>query len=424
MGARVLLAGGGAREHALAWKLRQSPRVDEIFVAPGNAGTAGIATNLALKSTDIEGLAAAVAENQIDFYLASSDDPQALGLVDRLRAVGVLCYGPTKSAAQLEASKAWAKQFMHRHEIRTATGLIFDDYQVAHQHVSSLPEGPLVVKASGLAAGKGVLVCDTQIEALDALDRIMLQREFGDAGRVVIVEERLEGWETSAHAFCDGNRAVLMPFASDHKRAFDGDTGPNTGGMGAYSPSDLVTAELADRIRSDVVDRVVAGMQSEGAPFFGTLFPGLMVTDAGVHVLEFNARWGDPETQVLIPRLEADLFAVCEMAALGNLDDRAVSWSDEVTVGVVLASGGYPGSYPTGLPISGIEDVDPDVLVFHAGTAFDEGGRLVTAGGRVLTVVARGKTMAEARERAYENVRRIEFEGMHYRTDIGARART
>lgn len=422
MGARVLLVGAGAREHAIAWKLRQSSRVDEIFVAPGNAGTARLATNIDVQPTDIDGLAAAAASNRVDFYLASSDDPQALGLVDRLLAQGVLCYGPTRAAAQLEASKAWAKQFMHRHDIRTATGQIFDDYQLAVQHISLLPEGPLVVKASGLAAGKGVIVCDSQQAALEALDRIMLRHEFGDAGRVVVVEERLDGWETSAHAFCDGNVAVLMPFASDYKRVFDGDAGPNTGGMGAYSPSSRVTVELAERIRENVVDRTLTGMQAEGMPFVGTLFPGVMVTAAGAHVLEFNARWGDPETQVLLPRLESDLFAICESAAMGRLDDKIVRWSSNPAVGVVLASGGYPGGYRTGLPITGIDAVDSDVQVFFAGVAEGPGGSLMTNGGRVLTVVAQAATLGEARRRAYDNVGRIHFEGMHFRSDIAGHA--
>ncbi|HEY4669071.1 MAG TPA: phosphoribosylamine--glycine ligase [Tepidiformaceae bacterium] len=421
MGARVLLVGNGAREHATAWKLRQSLRVDEIFIAPGNAGTATLGTNLPVTSRDIDGLCRAASDHRIDFYLASSDDPQPLGLVDRLTAQGVLCYGPTAAAARLESSKAWAKDFMFRNGIRNATGLIFDDYRLAAQHVESLPDGPMVVKASGLAAGKGVIVCNNQHEALDALDIIMVRRDFGSAGDVVVVEERLEGWETSAHAFCDGKTAVLMPFASDYKRAGDGDIGLNTGGMGAYSPTEQVDTGMAATIKREIVDRVMSGMAAIGAPFIGTLFPGLMVTEAGVYVIEFNARSGDPETQVLFPRLESDLFEVCEAAAQGRLREVEVRWSPQVAVGVVVASGGYPATYKMGHIIEGVDDVDPDVLVFHAGTKRDQRG-LVTNGGRVLTIVALAGTFEEARKRAYDNVRRIKFMDAQYRTDIALRA--
>ena len=421
MGARVLLVGNGAREHATAWKLRQSLRVDEIFIAPGNAGTATLGTNLPVTARDIDGLCRAASDHRIDFYLASSDDPQPLGLVDRLTAQGVLCYGPTAAAARLESSKAWAKDFMFRNGIRNATGLIFDDYRLAAQHVESLPDGPMVVKASGLAAGKGVIVCNNQHEALDALDIIMVRRDFGSAGDVVVVEERLEGWETSAHAFCDGKTAVLMPFASDYKRAGDGDIGLNTGGMGAYSPTEQVDTGMAATIKREIVDRVMSGMAAIGAPFIGTLFPGLMVTEAGVYVIEFNARSGDPETQVLFPRLESDLFEVCEAAAQGRLREVEVRWSPQVAVGVVVASGGYPATYKMGHIIEGVDDVDPDVLVFHAGTKRDQRG-LVTNGGRVLTIVALAGTFEEARKRAYDNVRRIKFMDAQYRTDIALRA--
>jgi phosphoribosylamine---glycine ligase len=423
MGARVLLVGNGAREHAIAWKLRQSPRVDDIFVAPGNAGTATLATNLQVQARDIEGLVKAARDNRIDFYLATSDDPQPLGLVDRLTAEGVLCYGPTAAAARLESSKAWAKDFMFRNQIRNAVGQIFNDYRVAMQHVESLPDGPMVVKASGLAAGKGVIVCNDQRDALDALDIIMVRRDFGSAGDVVVIEERLYGWETSAHAFCDGKTAQLMPFASDYKRAQDGDIGLNTGGMGAYSPTEQVDEAMASTITSEIVDKVITGMASIGAPYVGTLYPGLMVTDSGIYVIEFNARWGDPETQVLIPRLESDLFEVCEAAAQGRLAEVDVHWSTRVAVGVVMASGGYPATYKMGHVIEGLDRVDEDILVFQAGTKRDSRG-LVTNGGRVLTVVAMGDTLQEARGRAYENVRRISFMDAQFRGDIALRTVT
>lgn len=419
--ARVLLVGTGAREHTIAWKLRQSPHVEEIFIAPGNAGTAQLGTNLAIQPKDIDGLCKAAQEHRIDFYLASTDDSQPLGLVDRLTAQGVLCYGPSAQAAQLESSKAWSKAFMQRHDIPTARAETFTTYEDARRHVESLPDGPMVVKASGLAAGKGVILCNDHADALEALDIIMLRRDFGAAGNEVLIEERLVGWETSAHAFCDGKTAVMMPFASDYKRAQDGDIGLNTGGMGSYTPTAGVDAALADRIRREVVEPAIAGMAEEGIPFGGTLFPGMMVTESGIHVLEFNARWGDPETQVLLPLLESDLFEVCSAAARGELAQTEVRWSAKAAVGVVLASGGYPATYKLGHVIEGVDDVDEDVLVFHAGTKQDARG-LVTNGGRVLTVVATGATVAEAREKAYDNVRRIHFTDMHYRKDIAANA--
>ena len=419
MGARVLLAGMGAREHAIAWKLRQSPDVDAIYVAPGNAGTARVATNVPVPPRDIDGLVDAARELGVDFYLATMDDPQPLGLVDRLRERGLPCYGPTAAAAAIEASKAWAKQFMADHGIATAPFRVFRDHAEAAAYVSGRAEGPLVVKASGLAAGKGALVCDDREGALAALHAIMVRRDFGEAGDEVVVEERLSGWETSAHAICDGRTAVLTPSATDYKRARDGDAGLNTGGMGAVSPGLDVTPTLGDAIEREVVDPTIAGMAAAGRPYTGTLYPGLMIThlDARVHVLEFNARFGDPEAQVLMARLKSDLFALCRAAAEGKLAGTEIKWLNEYAVGVVLASGGYPGPYATGHRIEGLDDVDADALVFHAGTKQADGG-VVTNGGRVLTVVARAPTLIQARERAYANARRIRFEGAFMRTDI------
>ncbi len=419
MGSRVLIVGMGAREHAIAWKLRQSPKVDELFIAPGNAGTARLGTNLPIQPKDIEEIVAAAKDLRIDFYLASMDDPQPLGLVDRLTAAGVLCYGPTAAAAQLEASKAFSKQFMVEQGIRTAAARSFDNYREACAYVETLPDRGIVVKASGLAAGKGVIVCNDNAEALNALDIAMVRRDFGSAGDTVLIEQRLNGWETSAHAFCDGKAARMMPFASDYKRAQDGDIGLNTGGMGAYSPSALVDDALAAKIRDEVVGRTLAGMAERGTPFSGTLFPGLMITREGPFVIEFNARFGDPETQVLLPRLEGDLFEICEAAALGRIDTASIRWSEQATVGVVLASGGYPATYKLAYVIEGEESVDPDVLVFHAGTKADARG-VVTNGGRVLTVVASGASVSEARKKAYDNVGRIRFVDMQFRKDIGA----
>ena len=417
MGARVLIVGMGGREHAIAWKLRQSPDVDAIYVAPGNAGTAQVATNVPIGPKDIDALVQAASDLNIDFYLATMDDPQPLGLVDRLRERGLPCYGPTADAAQLEASKAWSKQFMVDHGITTAAHRTFQEYREAVAYVESLPDGPLVVKASGLAAGKGALVCDDREEALAALDAIMVRREFGASGDQVVVEERLRGWETSAHAICDGETAVLTPSSTDYKRAHDGDEGLNTGGMGAYSPSADVTPELTAAIERDVVQPTIAGMAALGRPFNGTLYPGLMITEAGNYLLEYNARFGDPEAQVLMPRLESDLFAICRAAAAGELASVDIEWSEEPAVGVVVASGGYPESYTTGHLIEGLDDVDGDIQVFHAGTKQTDAG-IVTNGGRVLTVVAQAPTLAAARAKAYDNARRIRFEGAYMRSDI------
>lgn len=420
MGSRVLLVGNGAREHAIAWKLRQSAKVDELFVAPGNGGTGSLGTNLQVQPKDIDGLTKAAKEHGIDFYLATMDDPQPLGLVDRLSAEGILCYGPTKAAAQIEASKAFSKQFMVEHGIRTAAARTFTDYAEACAYVETLPDRGIVVKADGLAAGKGALVCNDNHEALNALDIIMRRRDFGSAGNTVVIEQRLTGWEASAHAFCDGKTAVMMPYATDYKRAQDGDIGLNTGGMGSYCPSAAVDDTLAAHIRRDVVDRTLAGMAAAGMPFNGTLFPGMMITEDGPFVLEYNARFGDPESQSLMPRLETDLFEICFAASRGKLDSVDIRWSPKCTVSVVMASGGYPATYKLGHEITGVGDVDPDVLVFHAGTKLDERRGLVTNGGRVLTVTAAGETVAEARAKAYDNVRRIHFMDAQYRTDIAA----
>lgn len=421
MGARVLLAGSGGREHATAWKLRQSPLVDEVFIAPGNSGSALAGTNVPVKATDIDGLVAAAKANRIDFYLASSDDPQPLGLVDRLQEEGILCYGPSAAAARIEGSKAWAKAFMARQGIPTAEGRSFGSYEAAAEYIAALPEGKLWVKASGLAAGKGAVGCETREAALAAAREMLVGGQFGASGETVVIERDMSGWETSAHAFCDGKTAVLWPFSTDYKRALDGGKGMNTGGMGAYCRSAGVGPALAAAIKQAVVDPVVAGMAAEGHPYNGTLYPGVMVTADGPRIVEYNARSGDPETQVLLPLLESDLFEVARAAAVGELASFDVRWSSRSSVGIVVASRGYPESFETGFPIRGLDAVDRDVLVFHAGTRAVDGG-LVTSGGRVCTVVASGATMREARDRAYDNARRITFENSYYRTDIGLEA--
>ena len=415
----VLLIGSGAREHTLAWKLRQSPRLNDLFCAPGNPGTEPFGANLALSDADNDAIVRACREHKIDLVIVGNEDPLAAGLVDRLAVEGIAAFGPARGAAQIEWSKVFSKELMARYGIPTAPFAVFNDLDAARAYVESRP-GPFVIKADGLARGKGVIVTSDKIGALEALAAVMGRHEFGAAGDRVVIEQRLAGREVSAHAFTDGKTVAHMAFSCDHKPVFDGDRGPNTGGMGAYSPAGWLDDSVAAAIRSSITGAAVAAMLAENRPFRGVLYPGVMVTNDGPMVIEFNSRFGDPETQVLLPRLQTDLLDICWAVANNKLHEIDLAWSDEACVGVVLASGGYPGSYETGFPIHGLDDVDPGVMVFHAGTRRDGGGQLVTAGGRVLTVVARGATMAAAREKAYRNVERIHFEGVHYRRDIGA----
>ena len=417
----VLIAGSGAREHCLVWKLRQSPRLDRLFVAPGNAGTAAIAENLPVKASDLEGIARAAKEQRVDLVIIGPEDPLAAGLVDRLAVEGIAAFGPSRAAAEIESSKVFAKELMARHNIPTAPFAVFERLADARAYLSGgHGHGPCVVKADGLAAGKGALVTDSTEEALAALESLMVRRELGEAGARVVIEERLSGREVTAHAFTDGRAVVHMPFSCDHKPVFDGDRGPNTGGMGVYSPPGWLDEDTAERIRREATEATVQAMMEEGRPYRGLLYPGIMVTADGPQVLEFNCRFGDPETQALLPRMKSDLLEVLWAVAENRLHEVEVEWSDDACVGVVLASGGYPGQYETGFPIEGLDDLDADVLIFHAGTRRGDDGRLVTAGGRILTVAATGRTMAEAREKAYRNVERIRFQGVHYRRDIGA----
>ena len=414
----VLIIGSGAREHALAWKLRQSPRLDDLFAAPGNPGTAALGTNLPILDTDAEGIVRACREQRVDLVVVGNEDPLAAGLVDRLAVEGIAAFGPAHAAAQIESSKVFAKGLMARHGIPTAPFAVFDNASAARAYVDS-QTGPLVVKADGLAKGKGVIVCASPSEALEAIEAIMVRREFGASGDRVVIEERLSGREVSAHALTDGQAVAHMPFACDHKPVYDGDRGPNTGGMGAYSPADWLSESAAETIRTRITEAAVRAMQAEGRPYRGVLYPGLMVTGDGPMVVEFNSRFGDPEAQVLLPRLESDLLEALWAVANNRLQETELRWSNDACVAVVLASGGYPGAYETGLPIEGIEDVDADVCVFHAGTRAGD-GTLVTSGGRVLTIAATGATMEAAREKVYRNVDRVRFEGAHYRRDIGA----
>ncbi len=423
---KVLVVGNGAREHALVWKLQQSPRVGELFAAPGNAGTARIARNVPIAATDVERLLRFAVDTGIEFTVVGPEAPLAAGIADRFQEAGLAVFGPTQAAARIESSKSFAKDLMLRLGVPTASARSFTSYAEAREYVQGLGP-PLVVKADGLAAGKGVVIAHTREEALQALRQQMEERQFGAAGARVLVEEYLEGQELSAFAFVDGQRISPLVAACDYKRALDGDLGPNTGGMGSYSPPHFWTPDLERQVRTQVMGPIVQAMAEEGCPYRGVLYAGLMLTRHGPKVLEFNCRFGDPEAQVVLPRLKSDLLEVMMKAAQGRLDDARLQWDSRACVGVVVASGGYPGHYRTGYPIEGLGDVDADVLVFHAGTKLSQAEGLaspatVTDGGRVLTVVASGATLAEARSRAYANVARIRFQGAFYRRDIAAPA--
>ncbi len=418
----VLVVGSGAREHALAWKLRRSSKLTDLFLAPGNAGTAALAQNLPLKAPDIEGLCRAAIDHHIDLVIVGPEDPLARGLVDRLSVQGIAAFGPSQAAARIESSKAFAKELMGRHGVPTGRAITFTSRIEACNYVESLSV-PIVVKADGLAAGKGVFVCDSSEEALRAIDLMMGdQALLGEAGRTVLIEERLSGRELSAHAFSDGRTVAPMPFACDYKRIDDSDEGPNTGGMGAYSPPLWLDEALEPFIHESITEAAVRAMMDEGIPYRGVLYPGLMITNDGPKVLEFNCRFGDPEAQVLLPRLKSDLLDICWAVANNQLADADIEWSTEACVGVVIASGGYPEQYETGFSVAGLNSVEPDVLVFHAGTTLGDGGAVLTSGGRVLTVVATAATLPEARAKAYRNVQRIHFSRAHYRNDIAAPA--
>ncbi|MEX0800102.1 MAG: phosphoribosylamine--glycine ligase [Dehalococcoidia bacterium] len=418
----VLLVGSGAREHAIAWKLRQSPKLTDLFVAPGNAGTASLGANLDIAASDVEGLTRAARDERCELVVVGPEDPLSRGLVDRLAVEGIAAFGPSLAAARIESSKSFAKELMRTHGIPTAAYATFDNRTDALNYVDSLRDPP-VVKADGLAAGKGSIVCDSKEEAVQAIEAMMGSAAvFGESGSTVVIEERMSGREVSAHAFTDGRTTVPMPFSCDYKRARDGDEGLNTGGMGAYSPPGWLDSDTAGRIDEEITRAAVAAMMSEEAPYRGVLYPGVMITADGPRVVEFNARLGDPEAQVLLPRLKTDLLEICLAVAENRLHEMEIQWSDEACVAVVVASGGYPDEYQTGFPIAGLGAVEEDALVFHAGTAFGEDGSVVTSGGRVLTVAALGATLSEARAKAYRNVQRIHFSNRHYRRDIAAPA--
>ena len=412
------MVGGGAREHTLVWKLDQSPKVNEIYVAPGNAGTAQIAQNLDINPSDIESLAGVAQQEGIELVVVGPEAPLADGIVDHFRTIGIPIFGSTKQATEIESSKVFAKELMQKHGIPCARSVSFSEYGRAKEYVQQQTP-PMWVKADGLAAGKGAIFADSIPEALEVLHNIMEAKMLGAAGDKVVIEEHLSGREMSSFAFTDGKTVVPMVSACDYKRVYDGDQGPNTGGMGSYSPPHFLSPALARTVQETIMESAVRAMAKEGKPYRGVLYGGLMVTDEGPKVLEFNARFGDPEAQVTLPLLNTDLVDIILAVINGNLEQINVECSDSACVGVVMASGGYPGSYKTGFPITGLDSLDEDIVVFHAGTKIDSGsGQVLTNGGRVLTVVATGKTIAQAREKVYDNIPRIHFEGCHYRRDI------
>jgi phosphoribosylamine--glycine ligase len=420
---KVLVVGSGGREHALAWKIAQSPRVSEVFCAPGNAGIADVASCVEVASDDLPALAAFAESHGIDFTVVGPEDPLSLGIVDLFQERGLRVCGPSRAAARIEASKVFAKRLLSKYDIPTAKAAVFDDPGPALAYVGSV-EAPLVVKADGLAKGKGVIIAQTREEAQAAVRACMVDKAFGAAGARVMVEEFLTGPEVSVQAFCDGETVIAMEPAQDYKRALDNDQGLNTGGMGSYSPVPVFTPEVAREAQEKILAPTVAAMKEEGCPYRGVLYAGLMLTPDGPKVLEFNARFGDPETQVVLPRLETDLLDILEAMVDGTLGQAQIAWSPRPTVCVVMASGGYPGDYRKGEAITGLEDAGAmsDVMVFHAATSRRDGD-LVTTSGRVLGVTGRGDTFAEAADRAYAAVDKIHFADRHFRTDIARRVR-
>ncbi|HEX7338937.1 MAG TPA: phosphoribosylamine--glycine ligase [Rhodanobacteraceae bacterium] len=420
---KVLVVGGGGREHALAWKLASSPEVDEVLVAPGNAGTAAEPrlTNVDVAASDVDGLLALARERQVELTVIGPEVPLVAGIVDKFRAAGLRCFGPRRVAAQLEGSKQFAKAFLARHNIPTARYAAFTELDPALAYVRQ-HGAPIVIKADGLAAGKGVVVALTLADAELALHDMLGAHQFGDASASVVIEEFLEGEEASFIVMSDGHTALPMASSQDHKRRDEGDLGPNTGGMGAYSPAPVVTPAVERRVMDEIVKPTLAGMAAEGAPFIGFLYVGLMIDQTGApRVVEFNVRFGDPETQPIMLRLRSDLVELIDAALDGRLDEVQAQWDPRPSLGVVIASGGYPGKVQKGLPITGLDEVE-GAKVFHAGTRRDDAGRVVTDGGRVLCVCALGDDLAQARDKAYAAARGIHFDGAFYRRDIGHRA--
>ena len=421
---KVLVIGGGGREHALAWKAAQSPRVEKVFVAPGNAGTAREPDleNVALSVDDIDGLVDYARSNRIDLTIVGPEAPLVAGVVDAFAEAGLSCFGPHRTAAQLEGSKSFTKDFLARHGIPTAEYATFSDIEPALAYIAE-KGAPIVIKADGLAAGKGVIVAMTQSEAEATVRDMLSGNAFGEAGSRVVIEEYLDGEEASFIVMADGKHVLPMATSQDHKRAGDGDTGLNTGGMGAYSPAPVVTDAVYQRIMDEVILPTVEGMAAEGHPYTGFLYAGLMIMpDNTPKVIEYNCRFGDPETQPIMLRMRSDLVAHCLAAIRGELDGERAEWDPRCSLGVVLAAGGYPGRYASGAPISGLPEIEePGEKVFHAGTA-ERNGDVVTAGGRVLCATALGDTVREAQRRAYALAHRLHWDGVYFRSDIGFRA--
>lgn len=412
---KVLVVGSGGREHAIVWKLAQSPKVTKLYCAPGNGGIAELAECVNIKATDIDAIVRFAEEEDIDLTVVAPDDPLALGMVNALEKAGRRAFGPTAEAALIEASKSFSKQLMKKYGIPTADFNVFDSEEEAIKYLEQA-DYPIVVKADGLALGKGVIIAEDKIQAAEAVRSMMSGGKFGKAGSRVVIEEYMTGPEVSVLCFTDGKTIVPMVSSQDHKRALDNDKGLNTGGMGTFSPSLHYTAEHEKFVREHILQATVDAMNSEGRPFKGVLYFGLMLTPKGVKVLEYNARFGDPETQVVLPRLQSDLYEIFEAVIDGRLAQTEIKWNDKAAVCVVMASGGYPQSYETGFEITGLPV--ENAIVFHAGTKL-ENGKLVTAGGRVLGVTALGEDIADARTKAYDAVSKIHFKNAHYRHDIG-----
>ncbi|NLC69087.1 MAG: phosphoribosylamine--glycine ligase [Clostridiaceae bacterium] len=418
---KVLVVGGGGREHALVWKVSRSPLVSEVYCAPGNGGISRIAACIPVKAMDIEGIVTFSKKNNIDLVVVSPDDPLAAGMVNALQDAGIRAFGPVKEAAVIESSKVFAKNLMKKYKIPTARHEVFNSPDKAIKYARK-QKYPLVIKADGLAAGKGVIIAGTYDMALDAIHEIMEKKIFGESGSRIVIEEYLEGKEATVLAFTDGNTLVPMVSSQDHKKAYDYDLGPNTGGMGAFSPSRHYNERMAEICQDGIFLPTIHGMRNEGIKFKGVLYFGLMLTDDGPRVLEYNARFGDPEAQVVLPRLKNDIVEIFEAIIDERLDKTRIEWDDRAAACIIAASDGYPGMYRTGFEISGIEEAEKeeDVMVFHAGTRH-ENGKYYTAGGRVLGVTALGNTLETAINKAYNGIMEINFQGMHYRKDIGMR---
>ena len=418
----ILVIGSGGREHALVWKLSQSPRARQIFCAPGNAGTAQLSENIPIPVTDLTGLARFARENRIDLTVVGPDDPLAAGITDLFSDQGLRIFGPTRSAARLESSKIFAKELMRESGIPTAAARTFSNSADALQYCDEL-EFPVVIKADGLALGKGVIIAEDAVTAKAAIDEMMNRGRFGEAGRRIVIEQFLRGSECSLHALVDGASYRLLATARDHKRAFDGDQGPNTGGMGAFSPADNWNSQLEAQFDEEIMRPLLRSLRQKEIEFRGLLFPGLILTGKGAQVLEFNCRFGDPETQTILPRMKSDLLPLVGATIDGKIEEQTIAWRDEAAVTVVLASGGYPGKYDTGKPIAGLEEAAgvEGVQIFHAGTR-KVNGQVITSGGRVLAVTALGANTEAARKQAYEAAKRIHFDGCHYRRDIAMAA--